>query len=408
MRAPPSIIAIAALLAACSPPPHAGQTAQPIINGSSCPATVDPSAVAVVYTGTYSQPFGGSMPFTMLGCVGTLIAPDVVLTAGHCVHIDKSAPAQIQITSEKYMISFTADLSYLVQSSAGGPGPAPSPPSDAVAAAAQTSHPQFDVAKFSDSSQPPKGLGNYYDVGLIFLAQPVLNVQPAVVITAAEAAQIKAQGKVRIVGWGQTSPQRNPMMPGASGGGTRTCAESVINQLGTSEMQIGSDTQSPHKCHGDSGGPSYLEVQSPSARKQRVVGITSRAYDPQADCYLGGVDTRVDAHLGWIDQELRKRCDSGQRAWCKVKGLIPPGYYDPPKSVTPDLGVPVPPPSDSGPVLFDDSGSVVGGDQGGGGTGNGVTEAGASSEGGCSVASRRRPGWPLALLLALLLALRRG
>jgi hypothetical protein len=399
---------IVALLAACSSPERIDRTAQPIINGSSCPASVDPSALAIVYAGTFSQPYGGSMPFAMLGCVGTLIAPDVVLTAGHCTHVDKSAPPQIKITSEQYLVSFTADLSYLVQSG-GRPGmpQAPKPPSDAVAATARIAHPKFDVSKFASSSGPggasnlPKGLGNHHDIGLLFLAKPVLGVQPAVVVSAGEAAQLQAQRKVRIVGWGQTSPQRNPMLPGASGGGKRTCAESFINKVGTWEMQIGSDTQSPHKCHGDSGGPSYLEVQSPSQRKQRVVGITSRAYDPQADCFLGGVDTRVDAHLAWIDQELRKRCDSGQRAWCKVKGLIPPSFYDPPKSAAPDLGTSVPLP-DSGPVLFDDAGS------GGGNQGGGTAAPSPAAESGCSLGStsdRRVGPLPLVLLLLVLLPL---
>ena len=53
-------------------------------------------------------------------------------------------------------------------------------------------------------------------------------------------------------------------------------------------------------------------------------GVTSHAYD-DSDCFeTGGVDTRVDAFLDWIDDEMRLRCDDGTRAWCEVPGIVNP------------------------------------------------------------------------------------
>ncbi len=82
-----------------------------------------------------------------------------------------------------------------------------------------------------------------------------------------------------------------------------------------------------------------MTVQSSAFRKERVVGITAHAYDA-SDCKKGGIDTRVDAWLDWIGGEMKKACKDGKRPWCKVTGIIPPGYYDPKSDQgLPDLGM---------------------------------------------------------------------
>lgn len=52
-----------------------------------------------------------------------------------------------------------------------------------------------------------------------------------------------------------------------------------------------------------------------------MIGVTSRAYD-RSDCNKGGVDTRVDAFFDWLDGEMTKACDDGDRAWCDVPGVL--------------------------------------------------------------------------------------
>jgi MYXO-CTERM domain-containing protein len=64
-------------------------------------------------------------------------------------------------------------------------------------------------------------------------------------------------------------------------------------------------------------------VETDLAESMRIVGVTSHAYD-QTDCKeTGGVDTRVDFYLGWIDAEMRARCEDGTRVWCDEPGLVP-------------------------------------------------------------------------------------
>ena len=70
--------------------------------------------------------------------------------------------------------------------------------------------------------------------------------------------------------------------------------------------------------YGDSGGPSFATFGG----EIRVVGVTSHAYDATTDCFeTGGVDTRTDAYLEWIETNMVAYCDSGVRTWCDVPEL---------------------------------------------------------------------------------------
>ncbi len=352
------------------------QASPAIISGTAC-TNDEPSALAILFTASAKHSLYGTVPMTRNSCAGTLIAPDVVLSAGHCVQVDRAAAAQgITLEGLKLYVSGQPDLTYL---DAASPGQAAKLPADAVEATSWISHPNFDVAKLTKQA-PPKGLLHLDDIALLFLSRPITHIAPAIVISAGEAKQLKAKAKVRIVGWGRTTATKPP--PGAAqASGKRMCATSFINELGQWEMQIGSDAAMPHKCQGDSGGPSYLDVLASGTRKTRVVGITSRAYDPVLDCKMGGVDTRVDAYLGWIDKELRKACAAGKRTWCKLPGLIPASHYDPPAA--PDGG--------QGPAADGGAGQGLGSDE-------------AQSQGGCELVGQAGgPGGTNLLLLLLLI-----
>ena len=295
------------------------QSESAIINGRDCAAGECPSTVAILVDADLQSWLGNQKIKTYL-CTGTLIAPDVVLAAAHCFDGAALTGGMGSATRMDFAISFQSSLDQLASMATD------QFPTDAIQGAYAVKHPRFSMENFNGFKG---GLSTMWDIGLLFLSHPVQKIQPAVVITGEEAAQIKAGNKIKISGWGYQQAMSNPyQQPPAGSYGLKRCAEAEVNEVGLSEMQIGSDEKSARKCHGDSGGPTYLNIATPFKDHERVIGITSHAYD-NTDCQKGGIDTRIDAYLDWIDANLTAGCAQGKRSWCDVPGIIPAAHYEP-------------------------------------------------------------------------------
>jgi MYXO-CTERM domain-containing protein len=299
----------------------AGLEQSPIINGEACVEDDPATAVAILVDAVIEFGGFGQQPTKTVVCTGTLIAPDTVLTAAHCLDATALTMGFGTVISESYYISFEHDLTALAEQQSQ------QFPADALPAVDWVIHPDFDLQQMS--GQNVNGPGNFSDVGLLFLELPVEDIDPEVVITPREADQIEPGTEVYIAGWGQQTQTSGPFDPPPPGTvGKKVCAETFINEVGPHEMQIGGDADTSRKCHGDSGGPTYLHVDTEHVRSRRVVGVTSHAYDA-SDCAKGGVDTRVDAWYDWIDDTMKEGCADGTRKWCEVEGVIKPSFYDP-------------------------------------------------------------------------------
>lgn len=324
------------LAAACGPMPaepglRAPAARLPIINGERCGPETEASAVAVLVDALLDV-FGMEMPYRGPICTGTLIAPDTVMVAAHCFETSALTMGMGTVRREQFYASFTSDLGYMVQDQ----NSSAELPADAIPASEWIGHPQFDLEAMTP--ELVHGPGDWKDVGLMFLERPVTGVTPEYLITQAEADQLVAQAPVTIAGWGQQTQTTSSWEPPPAGTvGVKVCAASFINEVGAYEMQIGGDSSTARKCHGDSGGPTYMEIDGAAGVSRRVVGITSHAYD-DSDCAKGGVDTRVDVWLSWIDQQMSARCDEGSRAWCDVDGVVPPSYDWDSGEIAPDGG----------------------------------------------------------------------
>ena len=241
-------------------------------------------------------------------CSSTLIAPDTVLLAAHCVDELVLQLSLGQTDSIEFAFEANADMSYYTQQLRGDYRAAAAPAARAV------KHPDFNVLSFNSNL----GVARNNDIALLFLAEPLLDHELGYVIDPSEVDQIEEGLQVSVVGWGQRDPD-NPYLSGL-----KYMGESVINELGPWEMQIGAQASDVRKCHGDSGGPTFLGVESDSADPFRVIGVTSHAYD-LTDCdSKGGVDTRVDAFYDWIDETMREGCADGWRSWCEYEGVLQP------------------------------------------------------------------------------------
>ncbi len=288
---------------------HRRTIESPIINGQDASETDWPMTGAMLMDADLMSSYG-NYSFRMLVCSSTLIAPDVVLLAAHCVDETSFTYGYGTLENEDIRWTRQADLSDHDGSRVNDW------PEDTIKAWDWVFHPQWDLYNLS------MGLNQNYDIALLFLEEPVLDVQHAYLVSSEEATQIEVDDEVFVVGWGQQVATSGYQSPPPGTYAYKQMGTSYIAKLADWEFQVGALESDVRKCHGDSGGPSFMEVEAETVDTMRLVGVTSHAYD-QTDCnQTGGVDTRVDHYLDWIDGELRSRCEDGTRAWCEEPGIV--------------------------------------------------------------------------------------
>jgi trypsin len=191
-------------------------------------------------------------------CSGTLVAPNVVVTAGHCRAGDCSARVLVGTDVDKEDEAQVIDVM------------------DAVG------HPDY---------RPPDPT---HDLAVLILAEAA-EVEPRAI---ASAEQLEGAATVRLAGFGNTDVY-------SSGGyGQRRM---VDVPLASADAKYGADPETEFvagapfldrdSCNGDSGGPAYLQGSGGWV----LAGATSRAtastYRPCGD---GGIYTRIDVYDDWV------------------------------------------------------------------------------------------------------------
>jgi hypothetical protein len=210
-----------------------------------------------------------------LVCTATLIAPDVALTAAHCLRPPRFGG-----------FGFTLDT----DDSDGTAGVIP--------VSIYHQHPEFD-----DSVDKFVGLGKRNDIGIIILSRPILDVVPEQIDVPASGPVVDTGSQLALCGYGRV--QWDLTTPTV-----KRDAEVVVDRA--QDREFSTTAVDPQPCNGDSGGPLFADT--PSGR--RIVGVVSRAMGRSVMCDTGAIITRVGPYAKWIERESRDRDPGG----CSVGG----------------------------------------------------------------------------------------
>ena len=206
-------------------------------------------------------------------CTGSLIAPDMVVTAAHCVADDIKAPTK----PEKIFLVFGLS----VPTSAAQHTPIAraanyvyNPGWKGQAAQGADEH---DIAVIHFDGELPPGYA------------PATLLDPNVVL--------KPGTDVTLAGYGEDTTTGS----GNNGAGIlrKVSGVPVLKALGQTEVVL--DQRSGiGACHGDSGGPAFLAVDG----KNYLWGVTNRGYPDSApdNCIEESVYTRITAYSDFISK----------------------------------------------------------------------------------------------------------
>ncbi len=244
-------------------PPATETAAQPIVGGKLESGWEPVGAMTFKMT---SLGYMGSF------CSGTLIAPQWVLTAGHCLYASADLPI------------FPGLVHFYIGPNANSIMPAEPPPEGTLHQSDRFFvHPGYNSGDGGD------------DIALMHLTRPVEGVKPIPHNTIPFDKSMLGK-KILYVGFG---------------------ANNGIQQSGAGVKRSGSMTMYTYDkgtyvswyadagvCFGDSGGPGLYAGDE----EYRVIGVNSSVFSQNNDpCKGGAVQTRVDSYAPWIEKIMKEQ-----------------------------------------------------------------------------------------------------
>ena len=211
-----------------------------------------------------------------VSCTGVLIAPDVVLTAGHCIGgIHRVKVAANDIFGDGEAIDVRSEHRF------------------------------------------PRQQGRL-DIGVLVLEREATTPWRLLARGCVLRNYLKDQAPVSIVGYGAIDIYGNSYSTELREAKTFVTDPDCTRGRGCRRGELGAGGNGIDACFGDSGGPLYLHTEV----GDYVVGLTSRSFsDVSVPCAEGGIYTRPDAAIEWIENVIGK---SLPEATCNVAPTTEP------------------------------------------------------------------------------------
>lgn len=251
-----------------------GSSTQRVIGGEESDPGAYPATGALVRGRTYR-------------CTATLIAPDVAITAAHCLFDQGFGD---------FGFTLDADLTDEMQ--------------DLVPILTYHRHPGFEEHGDGDELA---STAKRNDIAVLILERPIDDVPVEVLAAPGEVADIASGSEVTLCGYGRDQWSAPDTV------GLKRDAILWVEQA--TEWELETVAEGPQACKGDSGGP--LFVDTPDGR--RIAGLVSRAAGESNMCNTGAIYTRVSPYVDWVERASLDRdpgCSAGGRRGSSLLVLL--------------------------------------------------------------------------------------
>ncbi len=289
-----SLAALGAL--SCSPDAKVQQMEKPGVGLEVINGTKAESYAPFYSTVALAHELYGSLS---LACSGTLIEPDVVLTAAHCVDWYEASDMKI------------------IYGTTNANNPDEGTVHDVKAVAYHENYDPYAYKKLNALSA--NGEGTYSsmdvnDIGIVLLKEPILDA----VTSKIYDGEITTNMIARLVGYGQNGSVQNPdetCQPGDEPSGVLYWGDVPVKVFTEKEIIFGenypqgnngSPGTNPDGCYGDSGGPTFNLNQEKNI--DGVITATSQVPPdvPWIGCGFGYVATRAASYQEWIKAKIEE------------------------------------------------------------------------------------------------------